>query len=71
MADIGSEPHDKREMPRLPRRSVHGTLERPTEGLVVRPNGELPALEHVTEMLDGKINSQQLPIEGTVFHLRC
>ena len=37
---------------------------------MVRPDSELPALQHVTEVGDGQVDSKEFPVEGTIFPLR-
>ena len=39
------------------------------ERLVVRQDGEMPGLQHVTEVPHGLIDRQELPVVGAVFLL--
>ncbi len=64
---VGGVLRDEAEVALLPLGpGVGDTPESKSERLLVSEHGEVPALEVVAEVLDGKIHSQELPIKGTV-----
>ena len=70
MPDVCSELGDVREVPGLPGRPLSRGPERATQGLVVRPNSEMTALQVMAVVLDGQEKGQKFLVERTVFPFR-
>ena len=67
MTDGGGELRYVVELTSLSRRVTIGSgVECKCERFVIRENMKMSTFEEMTEVFDGKIHSQQFPVEGTV-----
>ena len=69
MAQVRGKLGNVREVTGLPRRPVDGAAEGPAKWLVVCPDAEGAALEHVAEMTHCQEHCQELPVKSGVFLL--